>query len=57
MVALYRKLKHVGQILIRMLIRNLQWKRICLPIQKIQETAGSICGSGRFPGGGNGNPL
>ena len=26
-------------------------------MQKVQETSGSIPGSGRFPGGGNGNPL
>ena len=30
----------------------MQWRRIHLPMQEMQET-----GSGRSPGGGNGNPL
>ena len=31
-----------------------QWKRICLPIQEMQETHPAL---GRSPGGGNSNPL
>ena len=35
-----------------------QWYRIYLPMQKLHAgDVGSIPGSERFPGGGNGNPL
>ena len=32
-------------------------ERACLPMQETQEDVGFISGSGRFPGGGNGNPF
>ena len=34
-----------------------QWKRTRLPVQETQETWVRSLGSGRSPGGGNGNPL
>ena len=34
-----------------------QWKRAHLPIQEMARDVGSVPGSGRSPGVGNGNPL
>ena len=34
-----------------------QWERTCLPSVEAAGDVGSIPGSGRFPGGGHGNPL
>ena len=34
-----------------------EWSRICLPVQATAGDLGLILGSGRFPGGGDGNRL
>ena len=47
-IKLKRKIKRLSRLLYCLRI---------LPMQKVQETAGLIPGSGRSPGGGKGNPF